>query len=542
MKKAVSLGLDIGTSFCCAALARTVDGSQITEIVPSQLGSSHLTSSIIGFTGPDNTPLVGELAKNKQTEPGCCARTFYDFKRVIGRKYNDNQLCKIIGSWGFVLSESADPVKKQQRLPVYVVELSNGVLREYTAFDLYTILTQHLIELAVARLAESEQLTCIAVTVPAHFNSEQRVSTKESVIAAVKACISFEVSVHILDEPVASVRSYVQQARIDLSNLQPNKFIMVFDLGGGTLDVTLLKKDLQSQSLVVCNSEGLSDLGGTDFDHNIMTFVTAEYKKMTRRTLNKQEKVELRRNCEAAKIALSFQTTANISVCGATTILLSREKFEELIKKDLRRSTELVWKLLKPSDVKPEDITDVVLVGGGSRVPAVLKTLKEFFGSHPVNLRTDVNPTECCAMGAAIFAHTMAQQPSAIIAKRPVAEAVTKNNNMVNVAVVLNSSIGFRIGATGNMHVVLSKNTSLPCEHQMRIYPAKRGQNKVTVKAFRGEHQLADENTPLGAISIDIVNDEALFLSYRVTEEGIMLISLRDGFGITVNERLQILV
>jgi molecular chaperone DnaK (HSP70) len=145
-------------------------------------------------------------------------------------------------------------------------------------------------------------------------------------------------------------------------------------------------------------------------------------------------------------------------------------------------------------------------------------------------------------MGAAIFAHAMAQQPSGMIAKRPVAEAVTKNNNAVNVAVVLNSSIGFRIGATGNMHVVLSKNTPLPCEHQMRIYPAKRGQNKVTVKAFRGEHQLADENTPLGAVSIDVVNDEALFLSYRVTEEGIMLVSLRDGFGITVNERLQISV
>lgn len=539
MKKAVSLGLDIGTSFCCAALARTVDGALQIEVVPSQLGSSHLTPSIVGFTGPDNTPLIGELAKHKQTEPGNCAKTFYDFKRVIGRKYDDNELWNFVGHWGFTLSESSDPAKKQHKLPVYVVELKNGVLREYTAFDLYAILAQHLIGLAVARLSESEQLTCITVTVPAHFNSEQRISTKESVIAAVKASITTEVSVHILDEPVASVKSYMQQGRIELAKLQPDKYIMVFDLGGGTLDITMLKRDAKSESLVVCNSEGLCDLGGVDFDRHIMSYVIGEYKRMTKRFLNKDQQVELRRCCEAAKIALSFETSTNISVNGATTVPLTREKFNDLIKKELRRSTELIWKAMKPHNIKPEDITDVVLVGGGSRVPAVLQTLRDFFGDHKVNLRCDINPNESDAMGAAIYAHGLAQDKLPSVAQRPIAEAVTRNSNVIKVAVVLNSSIGFRL-SNGNIHVVLPKNTPLPCEHRQKIYPANRGQKKVTVKAFRGESQMADENTPLGTVSIDIVNDEALFLTYQVSVEGIMIISLKDQFNLSVNERLQI--
>lgn len=550
MKKAVSLGLDIGTSFCCATLARTVEGALQHEIVPSQLISSHLTPSIVGFTGPNNTPLVGELARNKQTEPGNCARTFYDFKRVIGRKYDDDQLWKITGNWSFALSESSDPARRQAKTPVYTVQLKSGLMREYTAFDLYSILVQHLIELAVARLAESEQLTCITVTVPAHFNSEQRVNTKESVIAATKAVLpDLHVAVHILDEPVASVKAYTQQGRIDLARLQPNKYIMVFDLGGGTLDVTILKKDERSQSLVVCCTEGLCDLGGTDFDREIVSFVLGEYKRRTKRELNKEQKAELRRNCENAKITLSFEETTEVSVNGETTVTLSRKKFEDLIRPYLRRSTELIWKVMKPGNIQPEDITDVVLVGGGSRVPVVLSTLRDFFGKHPVNLRVDINPTESDAMGAAIYAHSLAQQqpppqqqpPQQQQQQQPVvvAEPVTKNNNAADVRVVLNSSIGFRL-SNGNMHFALCKNTPLPCEYQQRIYPARKGQRKVTVRAFRGECHLAEDNKAMGAVSIDIVNDEALYLVYQVSVEGILDISLRDAFGFVVNEQMKI--
>lgn len=533
MKKAVSLGLDIGTSFCCAALSRTVDGALQIEIVPSQLGTSHLTPSIVGFTGPNDSPVVGDLARNKQTEPGNCSKTFYDFKRVIGRRYNDDQLWKIIGNWSFALNESSDPTRRQQQTPVYNVEAKNGSLREYTAFDLYSILARHLIDLAMARLAENEQLTCITVTVPAHFNSEQRLNTKNSVIAAAQPT---DVAVYILDEPVASVKAYTQQGRIDLAKLPLNKYIMVFDLGGGTLDVTILRKDAHSQSLAVCSSEGFCDLGGTDFDREIMTFVTNEYKRMTKRVLNKEQKVELRRNCEAAKIALTFEKVANISVNGETTITLTREKFEALIKNYLRRSTELIWKAMAPVKIQPEDITDVVLVGGGSRVPAVLNTLKEFFGTHPVNLRVDINPTESDAMGAAIYAHSLAQQPTAT---RPVAETVTKNNKAVDVGVVLNSSIGFKL-SNGNMHFALIKNTPLPCEYQQTVFPARKDQRKVTVKAYRGECHLAEDNKMIGSLSIDIVDDKPLTLSYQMTIEGILMCSLRDSFGISVNERLKV--
>jgi len=482
-----AIGIDLGTTMSAAAV---IEGGD-PKIIPSSEGGNLVPSMVaIGKTGER---LVGELAKRQSiVNP---ENTIFSIKRLIGRKFKDS----------IVQSD-------MERLPYKITEASNGDCRvlmggkEYSPQEISAMILQKLKADAEAYLGET--VTDAVITVPAYFNDSQRNATKDAgVIAGLNV-------LRIINEPTASALAYGMDKTQDQT-------IAVYDLGGGTFDISIL--DLGEGTFQVRSTNGDTHLGGDDIDQRVMDWVCDEFKKEQGIDL-RQDKMALQRlkdASEKAKKELSTVAQTEISLPFITadasgpkhlSITLSRSKLEQLSADLLERSIEPCRQALKDAGLTANQVNNVILVGGQTRMPKVQETLKQFFGREPVK---GVNPDEAVALGAAIQAGVL---------KGEVGEVLLLDVTPLTLGI---ETLG------GVATPLIPRNTTIPTSKSQIFSTAADNQPSVEIHVLQGERPMAADNRTLGRFMLDGIlpaprGMPQIEVTFDIDANGILNVSARD--------------
>lgn len=482
-----AIGIDLGTTLSAAAV---IEGGD-PKIIPSSEGGNLVPSMVaMGKTGER---LVGELAKRQSiVNP---ENTIFSIKRLIGRKFKDDIVQHDI-----------------KRLPYKITEASNGDCRvlmggkEYSPQEVSAMILQKLKADAESYLGE--KVTDAVITVPAHFNDSQRNATKDAgAIAGLNV-------LRIINEPTASALAYGMDKSQDQT-------IAVYDLGGGTFDISIL--DLGEGTFQVRSTNGDTHLGGDDIDQRVMDWVCDEFKKEQGIDL-KQDKMALQRlkdASEKAKKELSTVSQTEISLPFITadaggpkhlSMTLSRAKLEQLSADLLERSIEPCRQALKDAGLTASQINNVLLVGGQTRMPKVQETLKQFFGKEPVK---GVNPDEAVALGAAIQAGVL---------KGEVGEVLLLDVTPLTLGI---ETLG------GVATPLISRNTTIPTSKSQIFSTAADSQPSVEIHVLQGERPMAADNRTLGRFMLDGIlpaprGMPQIEVTFDIDANGILNVSARD--------------
>jgi len=486
------IGIDLGTTNSCVAVIE----NGIPKVIENSEGA-RTTPSIVAY-GKDEI-LVGASAKRQSvTNP---KNTIYASKRLIGRKFKEEAVQKDIDLMPYEIMEAKNGdawirVNDQELAPP---QISAEVLRKMkkTAEDyLGTTVTQ------------------AVITVPAYFNDSQRQATKDAGKIA-----GLEV-LRIINEPTAAALAY----GVDKADKKDRK-IAVYDLGGGTFDVSIIEianVDGDKQ-IEVLSTNGDTFLGGEDFDQRIMDFLVEEFKKdqgvdLTKDVLALQR---LKESAEKAKIELSSsaQTSVNLPYITADAngpkhmnITISRSKLEQLVDELIQRSVGPCQTAIKDAGINIADIDEVILVGGMTRMPKVQETVEKLFGKAP---RKDVNPDEAVAAGAAVQGAVLGG-----------------DRNDVLLLDVTPLSLGIETMG-GVFAKVIQKNTTIPTKGQQVFSTAEDNQPAVTIKVFQGERELVQHNKLLGEFNLEGIaparrGQPQIEVAFDIDANGIMHISAKD--------------
>lgn len=481
------LGIDLGTTNSAMAVTQTVGG---TKVIPNSEGNN-TTPSVIGLANGER--IVGISAKNQSVlNP---ENTFYSIKRLIGRKFKDEEVQRDIKLFPFKLREAKSGG----------VEVKFG--EEWLAPEAISAMVLQKLK-ADAEKFLGETITKAVITVPAYFDDAQRQATKNAGKIA-----GLEVE-RIINEPTAAALAYGLDKKSD-------ETIVVYDLGGGTFDVTVL--EIGDGIFEVKSTNGDTHLGGDDFDQRIINFLADEFKKANGIDL-KEDTAALQRLKEAgekAKIELSTlaQTQVNIPFITADksgpkhlNVTLTRTKLEELVGDLLEATLEPVKKALADAGKKVEDINEVVLVGGMTRMPKVQQIVKDYFKKEP---HSGVNPDEVVAIGAAI--------------QGGVLQGDVQDITLLDVTPL---SLGVETEG-GIMTRLIERNTTIPVEKKQTFSTAADNQPGVEIVILQGERQMASDNKILGRFQLDGIRPAPrgvprIEVTYDIDANGILKVTAKD--------------
>ncbi|KAJ1025204.1 hypothetical protein NDA16_002709 [Ustilago loliicola] len=487
-----AIGIDLGTTYSCVGWWV----NERVEIIANDQGN-RTTPSYVAFT--ESERLIGDAAKNQAAMNP--RQTVFDAKRLIGRRYDDPDVKKDMQHWPFtVIDKDGSPFIEVNYL---------GETKQFSPQEISSMVLTKMKEIAEAKIGK--EVKKAVITVPAYFNDSQRLATKDA-----GAIAGLDV-LRIINEPTAAAIAYGLDSK---SSTEKN--VLIYDLGGGTFDVSLL--NITGGVFAVKATAGDTHLGGEDFDNALLDHFKKEFERKNKLDISGDARAvrRLRSACERAKRTLSSVTQTTVEVDSLFQGVdfqanITRARFEEINAAAFKGTIDPVAKVLKDSKIPADKVDDIVLVGGSTRIPKIQSLISEFFGGRQLN--KSINPDEAVAYGAAVQAAVLTNQTS----------DKTADLLLLDVAPL---SLG--VAMQGDVFgVVVPRNTPIPCNKTRVFTTVEDNQTQVTFPVYEGERTQCKDNRLLGEFELTGIPPQPrgqaeLLTTFEIDANGLLKVSAQE--------------